>query len=309
MPGDNLSVRSRFSEILEAARTQDRSKQSATMVVLGHLQQMVLLMLKKGLFFYCDQDTYGSRTKFLGDLLTLNKLDIRFPAIIRNFLIDGCGLFYFRPDAKLKYQIYFFNKEQYRVYHDVNGAIEEVVIIYSYRVRNSMLGLPSDKNNQNKRYVRISLTADKVSEYESNTELSFELEPGAIITPKTSKPNTLGFIPAVEVLNKPNASGTEGEGEFEQFMEAIVLHDQMMTNIAKNIEFFGNPTLVSSRPQVISSRHLIRIATSGPLLVVRAGLGVSIPHPRGCRIHLAPLLCLAAYVCRALLLTLSPQIA
>lgn len=249
MPGDNLSVRSRFSEILEAARTQDRSKQSATMVVLGHLQQMILLMLKKGLFFYCDQDTYGSRTKFLGDLLTLNKLDIRFPAIIRNFLIDGCGLFYFRPDAKLKYQIYFFNKDQYRVYHDVNGNIEEVVIIYSYRVRNSMLGLPSDKNNQNKRYVRISLTADEVSEYESNTELSFELEPGAIITPKSSKPNTLGFIPAVEVLNKPNASGTEGEGEFEQFMEAIVLHDQMMTNIAKNIEFFGNPTLVSSRPR------------------------------------------------------------
>jgi len=53
MPADNLSVRSRFSEILEAARTQDRSKQSATMVVLGHLQQMILLMMKQGLFFYC----------------------------------------------------------------------------------------------------------------------------------------------------------------------------------------------------------------------------------------------------------------
>jgi hypothetical protein len=249
MSGDSLSLRSRFTEILEASRTQDRSKQSTTLVVLGHLQQMTLLMLKKGLFFYCDQDTYEARTKFIQNLIELNRLDIRFPAIIRNFLIDGCGLFYFRPDQKLKYQIYFFNKNQYRVYHDLNGGIEEVVILYSYKVRNSMLGLPSESMNQNKRYVRLSLTADSISEYESNTELSFDLEPGGLLTPKSKKPNALGFIPAVEVLNKPNASGTEGEGEFEPFMEAIVLHDQMMSTIAKNIEFFGNPTLVSSRPR------------------------------------------------------------
>jgi len=102
---DNLSIRQRFSEILEASRTQDRSKQSATLVVLSHLQQMTLLMIKKGVFFYCEQDTYKARNKFLTSLITLNKIDIRFPSIIRNFLIDGCGLFYFRPDKKLKYQI------------------------------------------------------------------------------------------------------------------------------------------------------------------------------------------------------------
>jgi len=246
---DNLSVRQRFSEILEASRTQDRSKQSATMVVLSHLQQMTLLMIKKGLFFYCEQDTYKARSKFLESLISLNRLDIRFPAIIRNFLIDGCGLFYFRPDPKLKYQIYFFPKNQYRVYHDINGDIEEVVILYSYKVRNSSLGLPADTYGQNKRYVRISITADKISEFESNSELSFELEPGTVLTPKNSRPNELGFIPAVEVLNKPNSSGTEGEGEFEPFMEQIVLHDSMTKNIAKNIEFFGNPTLISSRPR------------------------------------------------------------
>ena len=246
---DTLGVRQRFNEILEASRTQDRSRQSATMVVLGHLQQMVLLMIKKGLFFYCEQDTYRARTKFIQDLLDLNKLDIRFPAIIRNFLLDGCGLFYFRPDPKLKYQIYFFSKDQYRVYHDINGNIDEVVIIYSYKVRNSNLGLPSDSYGMNERFVRISITNDHINEFEANTELSFELEPGAILTPRNSRPNNLGFIPAVEVLNKPNSSGTEGEGEFEPFMEQIVLHDQMMRNIAKNIEFFGNPTLISSRPR------------------------------------------------------------
>jgi len=127
----STETRNRFNEILEASRTQDRSNQSSTMVVLSHLQQMTLLMIKKGLTFYCDQDTFKSRTSFLGDVIALNKLDIRFPAIIRNFLIDGCGLFYFRPDPKLKYQIYFFNKKQYRVYHDVNGSVSEVVILGS----------------------------------------------------------------------------------------------------------------------------------------------------------------------------------
>jgi len=219
------------------------------MVVLSHLQQMTLLMIKKGLAFYCDQDTFKSRTRFLEDVIALNKLDIRFPAIIRNFLIDGCGLFYFRPDPKLKYQIYFFNKNQYRVYHDVNGNVEEVIIVYSYKVKNANLGLPSNSYGQNKRYVRLTITADEISEVETDTELSFDLEPGAVLTPAKKRPNTLGFIPAVEVLNKPNASGTEGEGEFDPFMEQIVLHDQLTRNIAKNIEFFGNPTLISSRPR------------------------------------------------------------
>jgi len=219
------------------------------MVVLSHLQQMTLLMIKKGLAFYCDQDTFKARNRFLNDVISLNKLDIRFPAIIRNFLIDGCGLFYFRPDPKLKYQIYFFNKNQYRVFHDVNGNVEEVIIVYSYKVKNANLGLPSNSYGQNKRYVRLTITQDEISEIETDTELSFDLEPGSVLTPTKKRPNTLGFIPAVEVLNKPNASGTEGEGEFDPFMEQIVLHDELTRNIAKNIEFFGNPTLISSRPR------------------------------------------------------------
>ena len=55
----------------------------------------------------------------------------------------AADFFTFRPDQKLKYQIYFFNKNQYRVFHDVNGQIEEVVIIYDYKVKNATLGLPS----------------------------------------------------------------------------------------------------------------------------------------------------------------------
>jgi hypothetical protein len=277
----STETRKRFNEILEASRTQDRSNQASTMVVLSHLQQMTLLMIKKGLTFYCDQDTFKGRTRFLDDVIALNKLDIRFPAIIRNFLIDGCGLFYFRPDPKLKYQIYFFNKNQYRVYHDVNGEVEEVIIVYSYKVKNANLGLPSNSYGQNKRYVRLAITADEISEVETDTELSFDLEPGSILTPARKRPNTLGFIPAVEVLNKPNASGTEGEGEFDPFMEQIVLHDELTRNIAKNIEFFGNPTLISSRPR----SDLVEASDSGstfrPTISSQSGFsGVDSPSTR-----------------------------
>ena len=47
----STEVRNKFEEILEAARTQGRQNQAATMVVLSHLQQMTLLMIKKGLSF------------------------------------------------------------------------------------------------------------------------------------------------------------------------------------------------------------------------------------------------------------------
>ena len=242
---------------------------------------MTLLMIKKGLAFYCDQDTFKSRTRFLEDIIALNKLDIRFPAIIRNFLIDGCGLFYFRPDPKLKYQIYFFNKNQYRVYHDVNGNVEEVIIVYSYKVKNANLGLPSNSYGQNKRYVRLTITADEISEVETDTELSFDLEPGAVLTPAKKRPNTLGFIPAVEVLNKPNASGTEGEGEFDPFMEQICLHDELTRNIAKNIEFFGNPTLISSRPRSDLVEASDAQSTFRPTISSQSGFaGVDSPSTR-----------------------------
>ena len=44
-------------------------------------------------------------------------------------------------------------------------------------------------------------------------------------------------------------------------MEQIVLHNDMITNI-KNIEFFGNPTLISSDPVLTLSKREMRAALS-----------------------------------------------
>ena len=61
--------------------------------------------------------------------------------------------------------------------------------------------------------------------------------------------NTMEFIPCVEVFNNPDAFGTDGSGEFDFLSNQIVAHDEMVKNIRANLSFFGNPTLLSSRPK------------------------------------------------------------
>ena len=56
------------------------------------------------------------------------------------------------------------------------------------------------------------------------------------------------FIPCVEVFNNPDAFGTDGS-EFDFIANQIVAHDEMVKNIRANLSFFGNPTLISSRPK------------------------------------------------------------
>jgi len=57
------------------------------------------------------------------------------------------------------------------------------------------------------------------------------------------------FIPCVEVFNNPDAFGTDGSGEFDFISNQIAAHDEMVKNIRANLSFFGNPTLLSSRPK------------------------------------------------------------
>ena len=40
-----------------------------------------------------------------------------------------------------------------------------------------------------------------------------------------------------------------GNGEFDWPAHQILYHDELTRNIRKNLKFFGNPTLVSSRPR------------------------------------------------------------
>jgi hypothetical protein len=243
----------RFRRILEAARKRDGGSSTDTMIVNSHLSQMKLFMLRQGLEFYPSQDTYGFRKQFLKSLVEENEIDTRLEGIVDDFLIDGKGLFYFRP-VRDTYRIMWFSSDNYRAYYDSMGQLEEVELIYSFSVRDS-LNAPvatSHLQGSSERYVKLRVRRDQIKETITTEKPSFDASSQslAFAANKTrTLTNSLGFIPAVEAFNNMRSTGMDATGEFDWLAEQIVTHDDLVKNIRTNIHFFGNPTLVSSRPK------------------------------------------------------------
>ena len=242
----------RFRRILEAARKRDGSSGTDTMIVNSHLAQMRLFMLRQGLEFYPAQDTFGFRKQFISQLVEENEIDMRMEGIIDDFLIDGKGLFYFRP-VNDTYRLMWFSKDNYRAYYDAQGELEEIELIYSFNVRSGLGPLTMPGNDDGSmRYVKLSVKRDEIKEtinsekpsFDSNTNV-LNYRPGQTRT----LTNSLGFIPAVEAYSTMRSTGMDATGDFDWLADHIVVHDDLVKNIRTNIHFFGNPTLVSSRPK------------------------------------------------------------
>tara|TARA_B100000902_G_scaffold388685_1_gene434719 strand:- start:3229 stop:5466 length:2238 start_codon:yes stop_codon:yes gene_type:complete len=247
------ATQDRFRRIIEAARKRDGGANTDTMIVNSHLSQMKLFMLRQGLEFYPAQDTFGFRKQFLAQLIEENEIDTRLEGIVDDFLIDGKGLFYFRP-IRDTYRIMWFSKDNYRAYYDSVGQLEEIELIYSFSVRESMNAAPVNMAGQqgSMRYVKLRVRRDEIKETITNEKPSFDATAQnlAFAVNKTrTLTNSLGFIPAVESFNNMRSTGMDATGEFNWLAEQIVTHDDLVKNIRTNIHFFGNPTLVSSRPK------------------------------------------------------------
>jgi hypothetical protein len=252
-PGTN----NQFSEILSAAKERRGDLPVDTMIVASHLSQMRTFVLRRGIEFYCDQDSYGKRKEFLEKIYEDNMLEMKLDSVVDYFLCDGQGLFYFRPSGD-SYQLLYFPKDSYRCYRDQNGEIESVVLIYNFSVKEPSLvdsfSNPGARGGK-KKYIRLKVYKDRIEQLISNEKIEFEDEGTGM--PNMAQPgnteiltNSLGFIPAVEVFNHLNCTGqATGRGEFDWISNQIMYHDDLVRNIRKNMKFFGNPTLVSSRPK------------------------------------------------------------
>lgn len=256
MSGPDLT---RFARILESARTRKGSSEGDTLVVQAHLAQMRLFMLRQGVEFYPQQDSFGARRQFIQRVCEYNQLPSRLEGVIDSFLIDGKGLFFFRPSKDL-YKIHFFRPDQYRAYRDEEGDISELALIYSFKVRPPRgfgTGLAESSlttmrfgggaaANTELRWIRIRVFKDRIEQEISQEQPTFD---SFGQRPVVTAVNTLGFIPAVEVFN--GRSLTEGEGfpEFDWMAGHVMELDRMNRSIKANLHFFGNPTLVSSRPK------------------------------------------------------------
>ena len=235
--------------MIKSVINKDGKGTADTMLISSHLSQMKMFGIRQGVEYYPLQDNLGTqRFDFIQQVIKFNQLDARLDAIWDRFLVYGKGLFYIRPTEK-SYRLYWFNKDSYRTYYSPEGELEEVIIIYPYKVRSSK-GFSGVGLNTDKRYMRLKITAKEVEEFHSEQEITFEQENINFATfDKKVVENTMEFIPCVEVFNNPDAFGTDGSGEFDFLSNQIVAHDEMVKNIRANLSFFGNPTLLSSRPK------------------------------------------------------------
>ena len=250
----------RLQEIINSYLEKDGSTTVDTGIVASHLAQMKLFGIRQGLEFFPGQDNFGNQRKdFIDRVVKYNQLDVRLDSIWDYFLCDGKGIFYIRP-TKDNYRVYYFREHEYRSYYNVDGELDEVVIIYSYKVRRGfgasdginttgLTGAGTTGDPGAKRYIRLSIKADEIEETHSEGEMSFDAP--AYVTPGKTKTfkNSLGFIPCVEIFNNPKGFAKEGFGEFDALANHIVIHDDLVRTMRKNVQFFGNPTLLSSRPK------------------------------------------------------------
>ena len=222
-------VNDQFQQLLDDAKQRRGDSATDTMIVASHLSQMRTFILRRGIEFYCDQDSYGKRRDFLKSVYDTNMLEMKLDSIVDHFLCDGQGLFYFRPNGD-NYQLLYFPKDRYRAYRNQNGDIENVVLIYSFKVKGSGFGnTPSyqayDTPNTaggRKKYIRLSVYRDKITQHISDSKIEFEDKAGATNSfskmggSKKEFTNSLGFIPAVEVFNHLDCIGENtGKGKFD----------------------------------------------------------------------------------------------
>ena len=245
-----------FNQILTAAKERRGDLSVDTMIVSSHLAQMRMFMLRRGIEFFAEQDSFGYRKEFLSRVCEHNMLDMKLDSIVDHFLCDGQGLFYFRP-AGDNYQLLYFPKDNYRAYRDQNNDINNVILIYSFNVQGgtSMNMFPDqDSRGGKKKYIRLNVFKDRIEQTVSDEKIDFENSMGGPVMAMPGQTetltNSLGFIPAIEVFNHMDCTGeATGNGEFEWLSNQIMYHDELVKNVRKNLKFFGNPTLISSRPK------------------------------------------------------------
>ncbi len=250
------NTQTQFQQILLAAKERRGDTAVDTMIVSSHLAQMRMFMLRRGIEFFAEQDSYGMRRDFISRICENNMLEMKLESIVDYFLCDGQGLFYFRPSGE-DYQILYFPKDSYRAYRNQNSELDNVELIYSFDVRETNalnnFGSPGKRGGK-KKYIRLRVFKDKIEQTISDEKIEFDNAMGNALMGMPGKTetysNSLGFIPAVEVYNYMDCTGeSTGNGEFDWLANQILYHDELVRNIRKNMKFFGNPTLVSSRPK------------------------------------------------------------
>jgi hypothetical protein len=264
----------RLKQIIDAARDSEGEQGVDTMVVSGHLAQMRMFMLRQGVEFYAKQDTFGFRNTFLANLIEENEVDARLEGIVNDFLCDGKGLWFFRPIGE-GYRILWFPKNDYRAYYGNEVEIDRLELRYKFQVREGGLGFGAPgPEGSTERWVKLIVRKDTITETISTARPEFDngiLGQFADSGKTRTVRNSLGFVPAVEAFCNMKSNGMDAQGDFDWMGGHIVNHDKLAMNIRKNINYFGNPTMLSSRPKEDLVSWGDSIADIRPTIASQAG--------------------------------------
>ena len=212
---------------------------------------------------------------------------MKLDSIVDYFLCDGQGLFYFRPQA-ITISCCTSLKTATVLIETRTGELESVVLVYQLQCKSvlmhwtlsyCLMDVVVKRNGFNSRSTKTVLSKPFLTKRLS-LRMRWALNmPRCQVKLKHSS-QQLGFIPAVEVFNHMDCTGeATGNGEFDWLAHQILYHDELVRNIRKNMKFFGNPTLVSSRPKHDILTVVMRILPTNhqqsSRLCTDDGLGVS----------------------------------
>ena len=85
------TIQTEFQQILTAAKERRGDLSVDSMIVSSHLAQMRMFMLRRGIEFFAEQDTFGKRRQFIADVCEHNMLDMKLDSIIDYFLWNLCS--------------------------------------------------------------------------------------------------------------------------------------------------------------------------------------------------------------------------
>ena len=91
MAKQQSAVYNKFDQILVAAKERRGDMEVDSMIVSSHLAQMRMFMLRRGIEFYAEQDSYGMRQNFIAQVAEDNMLEMKLDSIVDYFLCDGQG--------------------------------------------------------------------------------------------------------------------------------------------------------------------------------------------------------------------------
>ena len=245
-----------LESLINAAVERDGRSGGDSTVVAVDLRQKIEFSVRGGNveFFPAQDDERDTRKKFVAKQFKDNRLSQRLEYCMALYLTKGEILWLVLPDEDGGYLIEFFHggetdpDPEYKIFYKPGGRkIDSVIIAYAYRTVAEAGGFEIE------RWVRLRITEDTIEQADlphkpAMNGLNPQFNYDGSYANVARYPNPFApTIPVVICPNNPKRSGQQGTSDYHWLRNQIEGHESDVRHIRRNLKFFGNPTLVTTR--------------------------------------------------------------